>query len=189
MSLMPTDRTVNDPDAARTPAAIEDLIADFRQDGGCPCRFPRFRATVGRSTSAFGAELMTWEQYLLITVFDRKVKLLDRRSLILRGGGAGYEADCASCGAVVARRSLEVVRDRWIEFMAVRPKGVEDLGAAADGALPHCWPFFAIVGGELGREAADRAKRDAEITYPRISLDEWIAWMKVRQSAVRRTGY
>ena len=39
------------------------------------CRFPRFRATVARDTASFGVPLMTWEQYLLITLYDRRATL------------------------------------------------------------------------------------------------------------------
>jgi hypothetical protein len=178
---MPTQPHV-DPDIARTPAAIEELMADFLQGGGCPCRFPRFRATVARDTASFGALPTTWEQSLLITLHDRKAMLRNNRPLVRRGEGVGYQAECARCGATVSRLGLEVQRDQWYDRMTVRPKpGVEELGAAVAGALPHCWPFFAVAGSERERAAADRARRDSEITYPRLSLDDWLAWMGERR--------
>jgi len=179
---MPADRKSADPDAARTPAAIEALIDGMLRDGGCSCRFPRFRATVARDTASFDALLMTWEQSLLITLHDRKAMLRNKRPLVRPGEGTGYEAECARCGAAVSRLGLEVQRDQWYDRMTVRPKpGVEDLGAAVAGALPHCWPFFAVAGSERERAAADRARRDWEITYPRLSLDHWLAWMDERR--------
>ncbi len=145
----------------------------------CPCRFPRFRATVERETLSFGAPLMTWEQYLLIGSFDRAVSLVNRRPLVTRGEGTGHEGNCARCGAFVRRSSEEKFRDQWIEHMVVQPcPGLEDLGAAVDGPVPHCWPFFAAASTESERRDAERARLDAEVTCPRISLDAWITWMK-----------
>jgi hypothetical protein len=182
VTVMPTDRTSADPDAARTPAAIETLIDGMLRDGGCACRFPRFRATVARNTVSFGVPLMTWEQYLLITLHDRRVTLRNKRPLVRPGEGTGYTAECARCGAVVSRLSLEFQRDQWHDRITVRPKpGVEDLGAAVAGALPHCWRFFSVAGSERERAATDCARRDAEITYPRLLLDDWLAWMGERR--------
>ena len=176
---MPTDPRA-DPDAARTPAAIEELMADWLQGGGCPCRFPRFRATVERDTRLLGAPMMTWEQDTLITLFDRKVKLVERRPVTTRP--QGHAGRCARCGAAIRRGGVETFRDQWIESMSVVPcPGVEELGAPVDGALTHCWPFFA-VGDAQARSNAEPARRDAELTYPRLPLDAWIAWMRVRRT-------
>jgi hypothetical protein len=165
---MPTDQA--DPAAARFPAALEELVRDYLHDGGCPCRFPRFRSTVGRETDVFGAPMMTWEQYLLITRFDSDVKLTNSRPV-----ARGWEGICARCGATVQRRGEEYFRDRWMEHMRVAPlPGVTDLGAPAVGALPHCWPFFTVGGGPPD------ATVQAEIQFPRFSVDAWLAWMRER---------
>jgi hypothetical protein len=181
---MPTQRHV-DPDIARTPAAIEELMADYLQGGGCACRFPRFRATVARETDIFGAPLMTWEQDMLIRLFDRKVKLEERRSVTTRP--AGYMGRCPRCGAAIRRGSVESFRDQWIEYLSVEPRtGVAELGPPVIGALPHCWPFFA-VGDAKARSDAVPARRDAEVTYPRLPLDTWLAWMRARLTAPQGT--
>jgi len=176
-SLMPTV------DAKLAQTKVEELILNMLRDGGCPCRFPRFRATVERDTEALGAHLMTYEQYLLMTVFDRKVRLANKRSAVAkRGQGVGHEGECALCGAFIRRTSVEPVRDQFIDCMTVRPGvGVEDLGAAVDRALPHCWKFYGVVD-----PATERARREAELTYPQISFEEWLAWMQERRTPETR---
>jgi hypothetical protein len=159
-----------DPDVARFPAAIEELVRDYLRDGGCPCRFPRFRATVERETDDLGAPMMTWEQYLLITRFDSDVRLASSRPV--RGG---RESLCAVCGATIRRRSEETYRDQWTEHMRVLPRpGVSDLGAPSQGALPRCWPLFTVG------VKAPAAQVQAEIQYPHVPVDEWLAWMRAR---------
>jgi hypothetical protein len=124
---MPADRRADDPDAVRTPAAVAELMSQLLHGCACPCRFPRFRATVERETLSFGAPLMTWEQYLLIASFDGAVSLVHRRPLVTRGEGTGHEGNCVRCGAFVRRRSEEKFRDQWIEHMVVQPcPGLED---------------------------------------------------------------
>jgi len=64
-----------------------------------------------------------------------------------------------------------------MEHMRVSPReGVGDLGASAQGAVPHCFPFFTV-----GVDDA-RPRRDAEVDYPRLALDAWVAWMQARPS-------
>ncbi len=172
---MPTDP---DPDFARAPAALDGLMTGWLHAGGCPCRFPRFRATVERETDALGAPMMTWEQYTLIMLFDGKVPLDPSRHV-----PGGREGSCSVCGASIRRWGAEVARDQWMEHMRVVPhEGVGDLGASAGGAVPHCFPFFTV-----GVDDA-RARRDAEIQYPRLALDAWVAWMQARPSGAPERG-
>jgi hypothetical protein len=169
-------------DARLAQAKVEDLILNMLRDGGCPCRFPRFRATVERDTETLGAQLMTHEQYLLMTMFDRKVRLANKRSVVKRGQGVGHEGECAFCGAFIRRTSVEQVRDQFIDYMTVRPhEGIEDLGAAVERVLPHCWKFYGVVD-----PAIERARREAELTYPQISFERWLAWMEERRTPETR---
>ena len=168
---MPTRPDPADAEVARFPAAVQDLLHDYLRDGGCPCRFPRFRSTVERETDIFGAPMMTWEQYLLITQFDADVRLESPRRI-----ARGWESTCTRCGAKVQRWGEEYFRDRWMEHMRVAPRpGGADLGAPVDGPLPRCWPFFVV-----GRDDPD-AKVQAEIQFPMRSVDEWLAWMRERR--------
>jgi hypothetical protein len=166
---MPTDPA--DPDFARAPAVLEELFSAWLSGGACPCRFPRFRATVERETDALGASMMTWEQYTLMQVYDRRVKLVHVKAF-----PGGREGACSLCGAHVHRWGVEVVRDQWLEHMRVVPRpDAAELGAPQDGPLPHCWPFFTVGGDDA------RARRDAQVQYPRLGFDAWVAWMRARR--------
>jgi hypothetical protein len=152
-------------------AAFERLMEDLLQDNGCPCRFPRFRATVERETDIFGASMGTWEQQTLIRLVDRRLRLV--RSQWVR---EGREGQCPRCGAAIRRWEVEKRRDQVMDHMrVVPPEGVEDLGAPVDGVLPRCSRFFGTND--------KRALRDAEVQYPVLSLADWIAWMIERQTA------
>ena len=156
-----------DPDVARFPGEVARLVEGFLHDGGCPCRFPRFRATVERETAALGAEMSTWGRDQLIALYDARVPLVDAK-----GTKLGREGRCKRCGAHVDRWSREPTRDRWIDHLRITPApGSVDLGAPVDGLLPRCWPFF-VVDGDT------RATVEAEVQYPRRTVDEWLAWMR-----------
>jgi hypothetical protein len=152
-------------------AAFEQLMEDWLQDNGCPCRFPRFRATVERETDIFGASMGTWEQQTLIRLIDRRLRLVGSQWV-----REGREGECPRCGAVIRRWEVEERRDQVMDHMRVVPRaGVEDLGAPVDGALPRCSRFFGTND--------KRALRDAEVQYPVLPLADWIAWMSERQTA------
>ena len=156
-------------DSTRLIAECEKLMAEWLRDNGCPCRFPRFRATVERETDIFGASMGTWEQQHLMMLFDRKLKLVE----IKRVAGK-REGRCPRCGAAIRRWEAEPRRDQIMDHMRVVPNlGIADIGAPLDGQLPRCFSFFGV--------ADAKTLRDADLQYPRLSLDAWIAWMKVRQ--------
>src|ERR1700678_3357078 len=83
---------------SRASSVLEELMTEWMRDNGCPCRFPRFRATVERETDIFGASMSTWEQQFLMTLFDRIVKLIEPKST--KGESRGK---CARCGATIRR--------------------------------------------------------------------------------------
>ena len=147
---MSGDRRTDDPDTARTPAAVAELMSHLLHGPACPCRFPRFRATVERETLSFGAPLMTWEQYLLIGSFDRAVSLVNRRPLVTRGEGPDTKGIARalrrhSCAAAARRSFATSGSSTWLSNPA---PALEDLEAAVDSPVPHCWPFFAAASTE-----------------------------------------
>src|SRR5688572_19243987 len=112
---------------------IESLF-DHYFAHGCLCRFPRFRATVGRNLKEVGA----WDWGVadilsLLTVFDRRVKLVEVTS-----EGLGTRGRCALCGASVIRHAIPVFRDSFLEGATITPGALADVGASIHGPVPIC---------------------------------------------------
>jgi hypothetical protein len=146
-----------------------EVLFDHFFEHGCPCRFPRFRATVLRDTREVGApDYTTWEQQALVALFDRRVPLLDRENRPV-----GHEGRCASCGSHVERWGVESFRDAWIEYLRITPAaGVPDTGAELHTPVPHCWPFFRA--GPPDRSLG----HIVDLHYPKVSQDDWLAWIR-----------
>ena len=116
--------------------------------------------------------MTTWEQQALVALFDQHVPLRDRETRFV-----GHEGTCALCGARVERWAETPFRDAWIEYLRITPApGVADLGAALHGPLPHCWEFFR-AGPE---DYPNRARHLADLHYPKLSADDWLAWIRCR---------
>ena len=163
----------NDDDFDR---ALESLI-DFQLARGCPCRFPRFRAVVGRSTHGVaGGSFTSDDQRKLIHVFERKVPLVDRRPLEGWGGPIArdmYEANCVKCGSHVSRSSSEFANGGWIDVLVITPaSGVVDLGAKVEGGrVLRARPWISPGPAMAGIERASRV-------FPLTPEGEWLAWMR-----------
>jgi hypothetical protein len=148
--------------------APDELLA-FYLAHGCPCRFPRFRATCERDTAEVGAPgYTTPEQQSLVLGFEAKVPVAGRQRT-----RRGHQGTCTVCGAKIERWTEEHFRDVYFDYMRVTPaKGVPDVGEALHAPLPHCGPFF-------GAAPANRnAAHLLEISYPKIPLEDWFAWMR-----------
>jgi hypothetical protein len=143
-------------------------VVDSMLARGCPCRFPRFRATVERDTREVGTPgYTTWEQQLLVKLFDAKVPRRDLQKVDeWRERGV-----CAICGAPFDRWAEELFRDAWIEWARITPV-LPDLGPTSATALPHCWPFYSA-----GPESQRGGLHLVEINYPMLSPDDWLAWL------------
>lgn len=171
-----TSRTTSDDRRAREQQELADFPAkmsslyDFYAEHGCPCRFPRFRAVAARDTREVGAPgYSTLDQQALVTLFDVKVPLRDRVNVV-----DGHRASCAVCGSAIFRFGVEYFKNAFIEYLRVdKHPSVGDVGAGVAGPLPRCWPFF-----HLGPDTSDRAL--VEASYPRLSIDDWFAWMRAR---------
>jgi hypothetical protein len=157
---------------ADTKAFAAELEALFGRllEHGCPCRFPRFRATVSRDTREVGApNFTTWEQQALVSMFDLRVPLRDREARPV-----GHDGHCALCGAAVERWGEEPFRSAWIEYLKITPApGVEDVGAEVHTAVPHCWPFFSAAPQEYQRNL----EHMVALHYPRVSRQAWLDWI------------
>jgi hypothetical protein len=149
-------------------AAIPGLMAFFLGHG-CPCRFPRFRATCERDTAEVGVPgYTTSEQQSLVTSFDTVVPLVQK----LRTR-RGYAGKCAICGARVERWSEEHFRDVYFEYMSItRAKGIADVGEPLHAPVPRCWAFFGA------RPANRNEEQMLASSYPKIPVDDWFAWIR-----------
>jgi hypothetical protein len=147
---------------------IESLF-DHYLAHGCPCRFPRFRATVGRNLKEIGA----WDWGVidilpLLTVFDRRVRLVEVTSEALCARGR-----CALCGASVVRYAIPVFRDSFLEGATITSGSLGDLGAGVQGPLPICGGVFHAGPGPVARHERERIEQ----AYPRFNVQDWLEFM------------
>lgn len=147
---------------------IEGLF-DLYFAHGCPCRFPRFRATVARDLK----EIDAWDWgvsdgRMLLGVFDRRVRVLEesREALAMRGR-------CELCGAEVVRFGIPVFRDSFLERAHITPGALPDVGAAASWPLPICGHVFHAGPGNVTRSEKERIQS----SYPRLNPRDWLAYM------------
>jgi hypothetical protein len=151
--------------------AIDDLVA-FYLSHACPCRFPRFRATVARDVSVLlsAPEYVNPEQQLLIDRFDALVTLADRSSV-----PRGWRGRCTRCGADVVREDLELDAGPACHLF-ITPSGAADVGAPFADAIPQVHGFFPLdrSGGSPRVEAELRA------AFPHMDWEQWLAWMRER---------
>ena len=85
------------------PKLLAQVIASMLERG-CPCRYPRFRASCERASKDLGAlGYTTWEQTLLVTLFESKVP----RRGIKHDGPNKETGFCGVCGAAYVRTSQE----------------------------------------------------------------------------------
>jgi hypothetical protein len=157
--------------------ALEELVDFYLLARGCPCRFPRFRATVGRSThKVAGGSFTTEDQRRLIHTYEKKVPLGEKQPLEGWGGGVlpdMYQATCTICGSLAARSSNEFANGGWIDYLQItRAKDVIDLGARVEsGKLYRPRPWISPGPGMTGIQKASEA-------FPFLPEDEWLAWMR-----------
>lgn len=147
---------------------IEGLF-DHYLAHGCPCRFPRFRATVSRDLSEIGArEWGVSDVSDLLDVFDRRVGLLDTKQedFALRGF-------CEKCGAEVIRSWAPIFRDSFLSAAHISPGRLPDLGAEIGPVLPVCGVIFQAGPGNATRDEKERIQR----SFPRLKPADWIAYM------------
>jgi len=150
-------------------AELEGLF-DHYLAHGCPCRFPRFRATVGRDLKEIGAP--DWDisdVRPLLETFDRRVPLLEssRDAWVTRG-------TCRFCGARIVRSGAPVFRDSFIERAQILPGAPADVGAPAGGPVPVCGQLFPAGPGNVSKTEAERIKG----AYPRLNSQDWLAYLR-----------
>jgi hypothetical protein len=149
------------------PHELERII-DCTLAKGCPCRFPRFRATCERSSKDAGVPgYTTWEQSLLVHLFEAKVPRRDIQSES-QNKESGH---CAICGVTYTRTSQEYFRDAWIERLHIQ-SAASDIGPDFHTPVPHCCPFYAA--GPHGRK--DELMM-LNLHYPQLPEAEWLAWL------------
>lgn len=151
---------------------IEHLF-DGYYDGGCPCRYPRFRAAVARDLAEVGAP--QWgvsDTWLLLSEFDRRFSAADQDT-----HSFGFNANCASCGARVKRFGVPVFRDSFIERAIIEPQGAPDIGADVIGVVPIVGVVY-----PAGPDNAPRSERERiEASYPRFEVAAWLSYMTARR--------
>lgn len=149
--------------------SVQALFAHYGEHG-CPCRFPRFRATAARDTKEVTAPgFTTFEHQAVVTLFDEKVPLRDRV-----GFSGGHEGHCVACGSHVRRWGDELFRGAFLEHLVITPaKDLVDVGAPLHGPVPHAWPFYFV-----GPEDHGNGRPLVEAAYPGLSLEDWFAWMR-----------
>jgi len=147
------------------------LVLDTMLASGCPCRYSRFRASCERDSKEVGAPgYTTWEQTLLVRLFEDKVPRRDIRVL-----GHNIESGvCRVCGASYLRTSVEYFRDAWIEKLEIKPV-LPDLGAPLHSSVPHCCPFYAA--GPHGRKDELHL---LNLHYPQLPEHDWLEWLSER---------
>jgi hypothetical protein len=148
--------------------AINALMTGYLADA-CPCRFPRFRATVGRDTSkVFAVSVyVSPEQQRLIARFDALVTLADRSPVQW-----GWRGRCTRCEADVVREDVEFDVGP-ARHLFITPRTAVDVGAPHQGAIPHVHDFFPLdrvppSQSVLGQLAA---------AHPRMDEKRWLSWM------------
>jgi hypothetical protein len=151
-----------------TPDDIRALF-DHYLSHGCPCRFPRFRATVARNMKEVGAS--QWDVSdigQLLATFDRRVPLVvEKRQDFMTQGR------CSICEARVVRSGAPVFRDSFLERAEITPGPLPDLGAEVLWIVPVCGPIFPAA--PVNVTTAERAR--IEQAYPRLPPKEWLAYM------------
>lgn len=160
--------------AAEPSAADLAALFDLYLAQGCPCRFPRFRATVSRDMSEVGArEWDISDIRRLLELFDQRVPLtLSKRDAYSTHG------QCARCGAEVHRYGMPIFRDSFIERARITPGTLPDVGAPVDGPVPICGIVFQAAPGNATRTEAERI----EAALPRLSPRLWLDYMSALPS-------
>ena len=151
-----------------TPADIRALFEHYLSHG-CPCRFPRFRATVARDLGEVGAR--DWDVsdiQQLLTVYDQRVPLVvdERADFSTRGR-------CSICDAQVVRSWAPVFRDSFRERAKITPGRLPDLGAEALGPVPVCGHVFPAAPVNVTKDERNRI----EHAYPRLAPEAWLAYL------------
>jgi hypothetical protein len=152
-----------------SPADLEGLF-DLYLAHGCPCRFPRFRAAVGRNLQEEIGD-RDWnvsDAGWLLTVFDRRVPLIEDSTEDFARRGR-----CKICGAEVVRSWAPVFRDSFLERAHITPGALPDVGAVVSSILPICGRVFRAAPGNVTRDEQERVQG----AFPRLKPREWIAYM------------
>jgi len=137
---------------------------------GCPCRFPRFRATVSRDMKAIGAaEWDISDIPALLQIFDRRVELVKETET-----DYSVKGRCNLCNAQVYRWGAPLFRDSFIERARITPGDLPDVGADADGPVPIYGSVYQAAPGSVTRVERERI----EDSFPRLSLPLWLEYMK-----------
>ncbi len=153
-----------DPDTA-----LEALF-DHYLARGCPCRFPRFRATVSRDMKEIGAaEWDISDIPTLLHIFDRRVPLVKESE-----SGYSVQGRCKLCNAHVFRWGAPVFRDSFIERARITPGELPDVGADADWPVPICGAVHQAAPGNVMRVERERI----EASFSRLSFPLWLEYMK-----------
>lgn len=153
-----------------TPSASDlEALFDRYFAHGCPCRFPRFRATVARDLNEIGAsDWSVSDADDLLEVFDRRVRLVEKSRADFATRGR-----CEVCGAEVIRSSAPIFRDSSLERAYITPAALPDVGAAASWPVPICGHVFQAGPGNVTRDEKERIQR----AYPRLNSPDWLAYM------------
>lgn len=147
-----------------------ERLFDLYIANGCPCRFPRFRAAVGRNLHEELGD-RDWnvsDAGWLLAVFDVRVPLIDETTEDFARRGR-----CKFCGAEVVRSWAPVFRDSFLERAHIDPGTLPDVGAPVDSILPICGRIFRAGPGNVTRDEHERIQG----TFPRLKPPEWIAYM------------
>ena len=153
-------------------ALIDEYLAT-----ACPCRYPRFRAVVSRTTHGQGGSSFTSDdQRGLVYAFEHRVPLVDK---VEQQGFQLWTAKCARCGSVVERSWYEGAPGGTIDWLVVRlAVGVADVGAPVEmrkgqRIVFRCSRWIATGPDTSGMLIASR-------TYPFIDEDDWLAWIRAK---------
>lgn len=147
-----------------------DALFDLYLANGCPCRFPRFRAAVGRNLhNELGVR--DWDvsdAEWLLAIFDRRVPFIEDSCEDFARRG-----HCKLCGAEVVRSWAPVFRDSFLERALITPGPLPDVGAPVTALMPICGRLFLAAPGNLTRDETERIQNG----LPRLKPAEWIAFM------------
>jgi hypothetical protein len=165
--------SVNEPLAYKVDALMSGYLSE-----GCPCRFPRFRASCARDTSKkAGGTFVADDQGMLIAVFEERAPLTSRVALGPNDSPMPgmYAADCTVCGSRVERSSVEFGPGGWADFLVIRRgPSLTELGAPIEaGRVLRARPFRPAGPGMEGLGKASAA-------FPLVYDEEWIAWLQAR---------
>ncbi len=148
--------------------AVERLY-DSYLDGGCPCRFPRFRA-LARQWGLTSGVLSSEDRDRLVQRFRARVPLRD-----VHAAPAGWRATCECCEAAVEFGSVESSPGGTVEYISLDTHAA-DLGAPLVQPLFRCRPWRA-TGPGYG-EFVQRAGR----IYVFVEIEAWVEWLRARAS-------